>query len=209
MPFSHRIGLETVVESTRSNRTACLVAAIRPAKPIPTGTRTPWRTSSSMPHAALATSPSAPLSKRSTAAVSTEMMSRTRASNSSSKLSRSRDVSLVSVSACKSARRPSSEPAPELDTSAYCPNRQRCRRRTDKVWRRAERRDLARRPRSRPSDLGGSDRARGEMVTCAPNAQRRGIRSWREVVAGGFLDRRLADASRAGGGRVLADAIAP
>ena len=49
MFFSQRIGFATVVSSTRSRRIGPLLAAIRPAKPTPTGTRTPWRTSSSMP----------------------------------------------------------------------------------------------------------------------------------------------------------------
>ena len=52
IPFSHRIGFVTVAGPTRSRRTGRFVAAIAPAKPAPTGTRTPCRTSSSIPQAA-------------------------------------------------------------------------------------------------------------------------------------------------------------
>ena len=55
MPFSHRIGLATVVRSTRSSSTGSRRAAIEPANPTPIGTLTPWRTSSSSPRAARAT----------------------------------------------------------------------------------------------------------------------------------------------------------
>ena len=55
-PFSQSTGLATVVASTRSSRIGLRVAAIRPAKPAPSGTRTPWRTSASMPRAARAMS---------------------------------------------------------------------------------------------------------------------------------------------------------
>ena len=54
------------------------VAAIPPAKPRPNGTRTPCRTSSSMPHAARATSSSVCRSSINTAAVSTSRISRSR-----------------------------------------------------------------------------------------------------------------------------------
>ena len=36
MPFSQRIGFATVVASTRSSRIGPLLAAIRPANPVPT-----------------------------------------------------------------------------------------------------------------------------------------------------------------------------
>ena len=56
MPFSHRIGFETVVASTRSNRIGTSARGDpRPANPDPSGTRTPSRTSSSIPRAAVAT----------------------------------------------------------------------------------------------------------------------------------------------------------
>ena len=48
-PVSQRIGLTTVSGPTSSSTTGARVAAIRPAKPAPTGTRTPWCTSSSSP----------------------------------------------------------------------------------------------------------------------------------------------------------------
>jgi putative acyl-CoA dehydrogenase len=50
------MGLATVVASTRSRTTGWRVAAMRPARPAPMGTRAPARTSSSMPLAARGTS---------------------------------------------------------------------------------------------------------------------------------------------------------
>src|SRR5215467_12493828 len=52
IPFSRRSGLRTCAWSTSSRITGRFSAAIRPAKPPPTGTRTPCSTSSSMPSAA-------------------------------------------------------------------------------------------------------------------------------------------------------------
>ena len=79
MPISHRIGFATVVESTRSSTTGHLRFAMPPANPVPTGTRTPCRTSSSKPHAARATSSSEPPLRSSTAAVSASSTERMRA----------------------------------------------------------------------------------------------------------------------------------
>ena len=76
--FSQSTGLATVVASTRSSRIGLRVAAIRPAKPAPSGTRTPWRTSGSMPRAARAMSVPELSSSSSTAAVSASRISRTR-----------------------------------------------------------------------------------------------------------------------------------
>ena len=55
MSFSRRIGLRTFEWSTSSMITGRRSAAMRPANPFPTGMRTPWRTSSSIPRAAVAT----------------------------------------------------------------------------------------------------------------------------------------------------------
>ena len=103
IPFSQRIGFATVVESTLSRHTGSFDRAMRPAKPTPTGTRTPWRTSSSMPHAARATRSTESLSRSSTAAVSASRMPRTRSNSSMSKFSTSKRPSLVSVTARKLA----------------------------------------------------------------------------------------------------------
>ena len=56
MPLSRSSGLTTSASSMSSIACACRVAATRPAKPRPRGTRTPWYTSSSIPRAAVATS---------------------------------------------------------------------------------------------------------------------------------------------------------
>ena len=70
MPRSTSSGFRTVVRSTVVRITGSRVAATRPANPAPSGTRTPCRTSSSMPLAAVATSCLAERSSSSTAAVS-------------------------------------------------------------------------------------------------------------------------------------------
>ena len=56
IPLAISSGLATVVSSTRSRTTGRASAAMRPAKPLRSGMRTPWRTSSSMPRAAVAIS---------------------------------------------------------------------------------------------------------------------------------------------------------
>ncbi len=56
MPRSTSSGFRTVVWSTVVRMTGSRDAATRPAKPVPSGMRTPCRTSSSMPLAAVATS---------------------------------------------------------------------------------------------------------------------------------------------------------
>ena len=76
-------------------------AAIRPAKPWPIGTRTPWRTSSSMPLAAVATRSPVASSSSSTAAVSTSRISRTRSSSSASRSDTSRWVRAECVTASR------------------------------------------------------------------------------------------------------------
>ena len=77
MPFSRRSGLSTFVWSTCSRITGRFSAAMRPAKPLPRGIRTPWRTSSSMPRAAVATRYRPDGFSSRTAAVSTASSSRT------------------------------------------------------------------------------------------------------------------------------------
>ena len=56
MPFSRRIGFRMSAWSTSAMKIATRSAAIRPAKPRPSGIRTPCSTSSSIPLAARATS---------------------------------------------------------------------------------------------------------------------------------------------------------
>ena len=82
MPFSRRIGLRMSAWSTSGMAIARRSAAMRPAKPAPSGMRTPCSTSSSMPLAARACSVS-PSSRR-IATVSTSRMSDTRCSSSCS-----------------------------------------------------------------------------------------------------------------------------
>ena len=84
IPFSRRIGLSTSAASMSSRITGRLPAATRPAKPPPTGIRTPASTSSSIPTAARATSSSVSSSSSRTAQVSTPRMSRIRGSSTSS-----------------------------------------------------------------------------------------------------------------------------
>ncbi len=92
MPRSTSSGLRTVEWFTSVRMTGSRVAATRPAKPVPSGIRTPWRTSSSMPLAAVATSWLADWSSSSTAAVSACSTSFTRSTRaSSSACSSSRD----------------------------------------------------------------------------------------------------------------------
>ena len=78
IPFSRRIGLRTSAWSTSSRITGRRSAATRPAKPRPTGIRTPCSTSSSIPTAARATSSFVSSSSSSIAHVSTSRSSRVR-----------------------------------------------------------------------------------------------------------------------------------
>ena len=86
---AHALHAQDRVEDRRRGRrrrcrSACGPAAMRPAKPPPTGMRTPRSTSSSRPLAARATSSWASSSRSRMAAVSTPRMSFARASSSSS-----------------------------------------------------------------------------------------------------------------------------
>ena len=119
MPFSQRIGFATVVSSTRSSRTASFVAAMRPAKPTPSGMRTPSRTSSSMPQAARATSWPEPSSSSRTAAVSASRIWRTRLRSSSNRSSTPSRASAESVTNSRRARRSSRSCSPALLIDAW------------------------------------------------------------------------------------------
>ena len=97
MPFSRRIGLRMSAWSTSSIATGRRSAAIRPAKPRPTGIRTPRSTSSSMPLAACATRSPATSSSSRNAAVSAPRMPAMRSSSSQSSSFIDSDVSAASV----------------------------------------------------------------------------------------------------------------
>jgi hypothetical protein len=99
MPLSRSSGLTTSATSMSSIASGRRVAATRPAKPRPRGTRTPWYTSSSIPRAAVATSSSLASSRRRTAAVSTARISRRRSSNSTRSFSTVSRARLASVTA--------------------------------------------------------------------------------------------------------------
>ncbi len=81
MPLSSSSGLTTLVWSTSSRITQRSSAAIRPAKPLPTGTLTPCCTSSSSPLAAVATRCPDGMSSSSTAVVSAPSACRTRSTS--------------------------------------------------------------------------------------------------------------------------------
>ena len=83
MPRSTSSGFRTVVWSTLVRMTGSRDAATRPAKPVPSGMRTPCLTSSSMPLAAVAISCRADWSSSSTAAVSARSTSFTRSTRAS------------------------------------------------------------------------------------------------------------------------------
>jgi hypothetical protein len=85
--------------------THCLSSAMRPAKPLPSGIRTPWWTSSSIPRAVVAIKNWRPGSRSSTAAVSTDISSRTFSSSSSSSRSTVMWASPVSVTASSQRNR--------------------------------------------------------------------------------------------------------
>ena len=97
MPFSRRIGLRMSAWSTSGITIACRSAAMRPAKPSPTGIVTPCSTSSSMPLAARARSTSPFGSSMRMAAVSLSSAAATRSSSSASRSSSERYASAASV----------------------------------------------------------------------------------------------------------------
>src|SRR5438876_341233 len=96
-PFCRRIGFSTWAWLTSATKMGRFSAATRPAKPLPSGIRTPAATSSSKPLAARATR-SPPFSSR-MAAVSVPRIERTRTRSSFSSSSSGRRASAVSLTA--------------------------------------------------------------------------------------------------------------
>src|SRR5438270_568326 len=112
IPFSRRIGLRTCAWSTSGRITGRRSAATVPAKPSPTGMRTPASTSSSSPTAERATSSFRSGSSRRTAHVSTPRISLMRTTSVSSNTSSSRCASAASVIACSCPTRPAPAEVP-------------------------------------------------------------------------------------------------
>src|ERR1700761_3013194 len=110
MPRSTRSGLRTVAWFTSVRVTGFRLAATRPAKPVPSEMRTPCRTSSSMPLAAVATSWLADWASSSTAAVSAWSTFFTRSSRVSSSACSSSLDRAASASASMSRSRAVSSP---------------------------------------------------------------------------------------------------
>ena len=109
MPFSRRIGLRMSAWSTSSIATDWRSAAIRPAKPRPTGTRTPCSTSSSMPLAACATRSPDTSSRSRNAAVSLPRIAAMRSSSSLSSSGIDSEASAASLIRWSSRRATSGE----------------------------------------------------------------------------------------------------
>src|SRR5437764_1509742 len=122
-PLSRRIGLRTSAWSTSESTIARRSAAMRPAKPRPSGMRSPRSSSSSRPFAARATS-SPPDSSSRMAAVSAERTSRTRSrTRSISSSGWARLPSATSVTDCSrrtcSATRSAPARARRSDSSSW------------------------------------------------------------------------------------------